>query len=152
MKVFLVTIAAVSCNNHPIRGLCCDLSWLLNIRMQETQRFSSRVVKSCRVVCWPRMKESIVLGLEGSRHCPSSSFSCDARRLVCMSTHILWSTGLVGAPQKMKTIRTLLRGSSSKIRLHQLQFTISRMVSGVKVGRITVFRGIGCHCHRFRRV
>ena len=59
-----------------------------------------------------------------------------------MSTQFLWSTELVGRLQKLRKIRTLLRlgGSLSKLRLHQLQFNISMIVVGVKVGRLTALQ------------
>ena len=88
--------------------------------MQETQRFASRVVKLCDVVFCSLMKERVVLGMEYSRHLPSSSSLCEVARLVCTSTCFLWPAELVGGLQKMTMVRTILRleGSSSKIQLH----------------------------------
>ena len=59
-----------------------------------------------------------------------------------MSIQFLWSTGLVGGPQKLRKVRKILTlgGSSFNLRLQQLQFTILRMVTGVKVGRLTTFQ------------
>ena len=142
VKEDLVTIDAISCKNYPTRGMCCDLSWPLNMSMQEMQRFTNRVMKPCRVVCRPRIKDSLVLGLECSRHWPSASSLCNSRRLICISTQFLWSTGLVGGTQRLRTVRTFLRlrGSYSKLRLQQLQFKISRMVAGVKVGSLAALQ------------
>ena len=49
-----------------------------------------------------------------------------------------WTDGL----QKCRTVKMLLRlpGSLPKLRLHQLQFTISRIVTGVKVGRLATLQ------------
>ena len=82
-----LTNTAVSYKNQPTRGLWCDFSWPLTINTQSKQRFARKVVKSCKVVCRPLMKESIVLGLECSKFWPRQSSLYELARLVCISMH-----------------------------------------------------------------
>ena len=109
--------------------------------MQATWSFAIKVVKSSKVVFYPLMNESMLLGLEYSTCSPRCSSLHKLAIIVSMLTNFLQSSWFAGAPQKFKMMRTLLRlaGSSSKLLLHQLQFTISRIIAGIKLGRIPAF-------------
>ena len=58
--------------------------------------------------------------------------------LVSMLTHYLYYDWFEGGPQKFETVKTLLRmsGSSSKLLVHQIQFTVSRIFYGVNVEKL----------------
>ena len=58
--------------------------------------------------------------------------------LVSMLTHCLYYDWFAGGLQKFETVKTLLRmsGSSSKLLMHQIQFTVSRIFYGVNVEKL----------------
>ena len=84
-----VTTASISCINHRMRGLWFDFSWSLAKHMQAKQRFSSRLLKSSKVVCSPLINELIVLGLQCLACWMSCSSLDDVTSLVSMFTHFL---------------------------------------------------------------